>query len=391
MVAKQQAGSSSSLTAELLHKIKPMPYKTYVAKINECDAVTPDNFKNSRWANYFTVDSSNIVKNGRGNPNHVFDLFGTFSGHTGTEVRVKLLENIATEMPFYETRSAVCLQMRSMNLETWVNSIANELVYCDELYLMELCHMYQWHCVVLTKNKLWFTVQADKPMNLLNLLNICSMHLIYLGNLRFGVLTWRPHLPKKVATKSPGFNIVEEYMIDDAEATSGASKSTPDATSSPAVNVALANMDVQQHDQKPNEPPVVKTGSVPSVKTEATSATTNATPGTSAGDDNTSATTPCVETRAENKPPKYTEDTVQTQSEACVNEPPTEESALPVVTTNENITAASTLEQGPVVPSNVKESPSLSDNSMSTTKTVTCLEGSPANYLWKRQLCVRLN
>ena len=125
MVAKQRAGSTSSLVAELLHKISHMPYKTYVAKINECDAVTPDNVKNSRWANYFTVDSSNIVKNGRANPNHVFDTFDSFSGHTGTEVRVKVLENIAANMSFYERRSAVCLQMRSMKLETWVKTIIN--------------------------------------------------------------------------------------------------------------------------------------------------------------------------------------------------------------------------------------------------------------------------
>ena len=110
MAAKQQASSTSSLAAELLHKISPMPYKMYVAKINECDAVTADNFKNSRLANYFTVDSSNIVKNGRANPNHVFGTFGSFSGHTGTEVRVKLLENIVANMSFYERRSAVCLK-----------------------------------------------------------------------------------------------------------------------------------------------------------------------------------------------------------------------------------------------------------------------------------------
>ena len=52
-------------------------------------------------------------------------------------------------------------------------------------------------------------------MNLLDLLNECSIHLIYLGNQRFGVLTWRPRLPKKVASKSPGFNIVEEYTLDE--------------------------------------------------------------------------------------------------------------------------------------------------------------------------------
>ena len=52
-------------------------------------------------------------------------------------------------------------------------------------------------------------------MNLLDLLKECSIRLIYLGNQRFGVLTWRPRLPKKVKSKSPGFNIVEEYTLDE--------------------------------------------------------------------------------------------------------------------------------------------------------------------------------
>ena len=78
MVVKQCASSTSSLAAELLHKISPMPYKTYIAKINECDAVTPDNFKNSRWANYFTLDSSNIVKNDAQTPT----MYLTYLAHS---------------------------------------------------------------------------------------------------------------------------------------------------------------------------------------------------------------------------------------------------------------------------------------------------------------------
>ena len=80
---------------------------------------------------------------------------------------------------------------------------------------MGLCNLYRRHCVVLTQNKLWSTIQADAPMNLLDLLKECSIRLIYLGNQRFGVLTWRPRLPKKVASKSPSFNIVEEYTLDE--------------------------------------------------------------------------------------------------------------------------------------------------------------------------------
>ena len=38
------------------------------------------------------------------------------------------------------------------------------------------------------------------------------------------MLIWRPRLPKKVATKSPGFNIIEEYTLDEANAPVGTKK-----------------------------------------------------------------------------------------------------------------------------------------------------------------------
>ena len=224
MVAKQRENSATSLTAELLQKISPMLYKTYVAKLNEVDAVTGENFKNSKWANYFTVDSMNIVRNGWANANHVFNLFGAYSGHTGTEVRVNLLKNIASDLEFYKRWCTVCLQMCSITFEKWVELIAYKRVFCDKLALMGLCNLYRRHCVVLTHNKLWSTIQADTPLNLLDLLKECSVHLIYLGNLCFGVLTWRPRLPKKVASKSPGFNIIEEYTLDEPNVTTNPDK-----------------------------------------------------------------------------------------------------------------------------------------------------------------------
>ena len=198
-----------------MQKIQPKPYKTYIAKLWEDDAVTGENYKNSKWANYFTVDASNTVRNGRANPNHLFELFGSFSSHTGTEVRIQLLKNIASDTSFYKERCAACLQSKSITFEMWVEELEDERVFCDELALMGLCNLYQRHCVVLTQNKLWSTIQANAPMNLLDLLKECSIRLIYLGNQRFGVLTWRPRLPKKVASKSPGFNIVEEYTLDE--------------------------------------------------------------------------------------------------------------------------------------------------------------------------------
>ena len=175
MAGKVHKTPATSLTEELVQIIKPRPYKTYIAKLSELDAVSGENYKNSKWANYFMVDASNTVRNGRANPNHVFDLFGSFSGHTGTEVRIQLLKNISSNMAFYKERCAVCLQTSSITFEQWVKQLADERVFCDELALMGLCNLYKRHCAVLTQNGLWSTIQADAPMNLLDLLNECSV------------------------------------------------------------------------------------------------------------------------------------------------------------------------------------------------------------------------
>ena len=224
------------------------------------------------------VDSSNIVKNGRANPDHVFDLFGSFSGHTGTEVRVKLLENIAAEMPFYEWRSAVCLQMKSMNIETWVETITNELVYWDELALMGLCYMYHHHCVVLIQNKLWSIVQADKPFNLLDLLNI-----------------------------SPGFNIIKEYTLDDANSAVSADKGNrkPPQHTRQVENVEmnkLSHKNLQCPEGTTNTSTVVTNKSEIASKANATDLNKLASQSATVGDHVTSSTEQCNETRIIAKP-----------------------------------------------------------------------------------------
>ena len=219
---------STSMAAELMARITLKPYKQYVSSINECDAVTIENFKNSNWANYFWIDATNTVRNGKVNPNHLFDLFGKFNGKTATEVRTLLLQNIADNIDFYDRCSAVCLQMRSIGFDTWVESISNERVFCDELCLTGLSFMYGRHTLVLTNNKMWSTIEMQEPLGLVELLKECSIRLIYLGQLRFGLLHWNPRLPRPLpAPKPPSFNIIEEYTLDDSPSTTSAPLPNP--------------------------------------------------------------------------------------------------------------------------------------------------------------------
>ena len=329
------------------------------------------------------------MKNGCANPNHVFDIFGSFSGHTGIEVHVKLLENIAANMSFYERRSTVGLQMRSMNLETWVETITNKLIYCGELCLMGLCYMYHRHCVVLTQNKLWSTVQADKPLNLLDLLNTCSVPLIYLGNLRFSVLTWRPHLRKKVATKSPGFNIIEEYTLDESNTAASDIQGSmkPDDGTCHAGNVETTSLEYT-----PNTPTVTKAESATALKSVTATMSKLSSQCTPVGDHETSSPIESKETGIDTKLPESAE-LLSTRADNIESKPPTKQpqSALHVATVNEDISSRLNLDES--LPKNAVHCTSEIKKEVPTKRLVTCPEDSLVllQYPWKCELNVKLD
>ena len=213
------ASNRSSLNVQKYNKYR---YKTYVQSLNDRDALTLDEFKETKWSNYFIVDLTRMYKNGKANANHVFELFGSLNNKSASVVRQNLLQDVATEIDFYEQCSVVCLAMRSISLDTWVTNMDNEKMYCDELGLMGLSKMYGRHSVVLTKSKLWSTIDADAPFNLLELLQQCSVWFVYLGHLRFGSLVWKPRNPAALTPKTPApsFKIIEEYTLDEEEQSS---------------------------------------------------------------------------------------------------------------------------------------------------------------------------
>ena len=95
------SSSSNSIAAELLSNITRYCYKKMVPYINERDAVGLDTFKTSKLSWYFAVDTSRAYKNGRVNPSHLFELFGSFRGHEAIEVCEVLFEHIARNLNFH--------------------------------------------------------------------------------------------------------------------------------------------------------------------------------------------------------------------------------------------------------------------------------------------------
>ena len=147
-----------------------------------------EQYKHSELYGYFEIDRTNLYKNGKCNSNHVYELFGSFSNHTAAQVRVMTLQAIATNVQFYKERSSVCLGIRDSYFEKWLSDIADTSCPCDELGLLTLSYLYKRHCIVYTSSKIWSTIESAGPMSLLEVLNECTVRLVYLGDLEFGVL-----------------------------------------------------------------------------------------------------------------------------------------------------------------------------------------------------------
>ena len=124
------------MAEELLASVNRFGYKQMVLFINERDAISLDASKTTKLAECFVIDTSRAFVNGPANPNHIYDLFGYFARYTATQVRLLLLKHIARDPGFHMRWGTVCLEMRNVSFEWWLNRVADDRMYCDELGIL---------------------------------------------------------------------------------------------------------------------------------------------------------------------------------------------------------------------------------------------------------------
>ena len=238
----------TSMSTELMQNMNPYGYKKFCAVFAECDSISLEIFKASKWVNYFALDTSLMFKNGKVNPDDVYELFGNFNGLSDRGVRSHLLEYIYENINFFDHRGSVCLPLRGLGLNTWVDNVKDSHVCCDELALLGLSAMYQRHSLVVTKTKFWSTIKSEQPLNIITLKKECSVRLLYLGNMKFGTLRWQPHNPQPVLPKPNlgKFNIIEEYTLDEQTAGESSTAENNDAKHVETTAQQEPNQDVAE-------------------------------------------------------------------------------------------------------------------------------------------------
>ena len=181
-----------SIAKELFQTIKICDYCEYITKLHKQDIMSLKEFRDSPLHAMYELDISACYIQRRIKSNHVYDMFGDFSGTDTATVKASMLDEIATNFNWYQSRGRVALNFMNCDLAGWIEQHQlDKSTRADEISLYALSHMYDRHIVVLNKNRPWCTIWWTGDLNESDFPKSCKVHLLYIGVNMFTPL--KPH------------------------------------------------------------------------------------------------------------------------------------------------------------------------------------------------------
>ena len=112
-----------------------------------------------------------------------------------------MLNFVAANNQRYKWDCHVFFSMHETYLDTWLKKMAYWGTKADELVIYALSDMLNVHSFIIMKNCPWTTVDASVKGTVLEVLNLCPVKLVFLGDNRFGRL-W-PKLKPSMNVSTP--------------------------------------------------------------------------------------------------------------------------------------------------------------------------------------------
>ena len=181
----------NSIAAELLQEINLTKLRPIPNYLSSADAMTVAEFEQSKYSEEYSLDVSNIEWGNASNDSHVFDIFSKFCVHRdSTKARLDMLQHVAANNQRYRWDGHIFFAMHETYLDNWLQKMSYWGTKADELAIYTLSDMLQIHSFIVTKNRPWTTVDASIRGTNMEILHLCPVKLVYLGENRFGRL-WR--------------------------------------------------------------------------------------------------------------------------------------------------------------------------------------------------------
>ena len=123
------------------------------------------------------------------NDSHVFDIFSEFTAHhDSTKIRLDMLNFVALNNQRYKWDCHVFFSMHAIYLDTWLKKMSYWGTKADELAVYALSDMLSIHSFIVTKHRPWTTVDASVQGTPLEILHLCPVKIVFLGDNRYGRL-----------------------------------------------------------------------------------------------------------------------------------------------------------------------------------------------------------
>ena len=187
--------ADNSIAAELLQQINLLKIRSQPHYLSQADGLTVEEFEMSEYGSEYSLDISNIMWGSTSNDSHVFDTFSEFTTHRdSTKTRLDMLRYVAENNERYKWDCHVLLSMLNTQLDTWLQRMAYWGTKADVLSIYALSDMLKKHSYIVTKHRPWTTVDPSVQGTTMEILQLCPVKLVYLGENRFGRL-WRKITP----------------------------------------------------------------------------------------------------------------------------------------------------------------------------------------------------
>ena len=209
-----------SMSEELLNAMYIKPYTGLIPYLSPSSALTVSDFEKCPLASDHWLDLPPERNNRKGrkkcDPNHVFEVFGSYSDHAADEVREEMLSAISSDLNYYQTVAWLVLQLRKTTLSEWCNIMCAVTTPADELAIFALSRLYRRHSVVYTKDKTWSTIGTSTPMNEKDVYYQCDLKFILMGKGHYVQLVRKPLVSMPVVPLQPMESVYESGYYEDA-------------------------------------------------------------------------------------------------------------------------------------------------------------------------------
>ena len=229
---------AASITAELMALIEEKKYKQIIPALSAGSGLSEETFPRTSLAKIFSLDTARWLDGSFMNPNALFELFGTFSGQTGIQVRKSMMKylGISKKRGADKCKSLknawITLHMQNHTPRQWADAMLDRETPGDKIALFILCKMYHRHCIVLTSAKCWTTMEAEMSLPESVLYEHCDVKLLYIKPGVFGELRIKLAMPP-VPTNT--------YIVESATAIVKCQDTSPDLQNEP-INLSVSDM-----------------------------------------------------------------------------------------------------------------------------------------------------